>query len=407
MARRAKRRANGEGTIARRSDGRYTASAFLLTSDGTYKRKWLYGKTHEEARIKLAAALEQSRRGLPVAAESATVAEYLSYWLDQVVREQRRPKTYEGYESVVRLHLQPIVGKKRLARLSVQDVRSLLTQVRARCLCCASGTDAARPVAKRRCCAVGKCCRHVPSDRQVQFIHAVLRNALQNAMREELITRNVARLVQVRTPTYEINRGLTVEQAKALLAHSRQDRLHALYVLAVYLGLRRAELLGLRWVDVDLKTGQLEVVQTLQRVGGLLQAVPPKTRSSRRSVPLPEPCLVALRQHRMRQHRERLAAGMAWVDSGLVFTTSIGTAVEPGNLRRSWYPLRDQAGIPDVRFHDLRHTCVTLLLDLGVPPHIVREIVGHSAIEVTMTIYAHASLEERRQALSKLAGRLG
>jgi integrase len=101
-----------------------------------------------------------------------------------------------------------------------------------------------------------------------------------------------------------------------------------------------------------------------------------------------------------------LATGADWTDHGLVFTTGLGTPIEPGNLRRSWYPLRERAGISDVRFHDLRHTCVTLLLDLGVPPHIVREIVGHSAIEVTMTIHAHASLEERRQALSKLAGRL-
>ena len=278
----------------------------------------------------------------------------LTYWLDQVVRVQRRPKTYEGYEAVVRRYLVPELGRKRLARLTVQDVRLMLSRVRARCLCCANGVDSARPAGRRRCCAVGACCQHLPSDRHVQFIHAVLRNALQNAMREEVVSRNVARLVQVRTPSYEVNRGLTVEQARTLLAEAASDRLAALYVLAVYLGLRRAELLGLRWVDVDLETGDLEVVQTLQRVGGQLQAVPPKTRSSRRTVPLPEPCLVALRQHRRRQARERLALGAGWTDSGLVFTTALGTPVEPGNLRRSWYPLRERAGIPDVRFHDMR-----------------------------------------------------
>jgi integrase len=234
----------------------------------------------------------------------------------------------------------------------------------------------------------------------------VWRNALQAAVREELIARNVAKLVQVSAPTYEVNRGIDADEARSLRVVAKNDRFYALYVLALYVGLRRGELLGLRWEDIDLAGGLLEVRRSLQRVGGRLQPVTPKTRSSRRTVPLVGICVEALADHRERQEKERELAGSAWVDSGYVFTTTTGTPVEPDNLRRSWYPIRDAAGLDEVRFHDLRHSCVTLLLELGTPPHIVRDIVGHSDIDVTMTIYAHASLEEKRAALRRLDERL-
>ena len=241
----------------------------------------------------------------------------------------------------------------------------------------------------------------------VQSIHAVLRNALESAVREEIIPRNVAKLVPVAAPKYKINRGLTVQQAKVTLQAASEHRLAALYVLALYLGLRRGELFGLRWQDVDLDGAKLEVVQTLQRVSGALCAVPPKTEDSARTIPLPPPCVRALREHQQRQTAE---CEHAWPDSedhGLVFPSRRGTPMEPDNLRRSWTQIRRAAGLDAVRFHDLRHTCVTLLLDLGVPPHVVREIAGHSDIDVTMTIYAHVSLEEKRRALRKLGEALG
>jgi integrase len=243
--------------------------------------------------------------------------------------------------------------------------------------------------------------------RMVQYVHAVLRNALESAVRDELIPRNVAKLVRVKTPTYEVGRGLTVDQARTLLRVAKGERLAALYVLAVYLGLRRAELLGLQWEDVDLEEGTLEVVRTLQRVDGALRFVPPKTRHSRRTVPLPGPCVDALKGHRTRQDKERLALGPQWQDHGMVFATTVGTPIEPDNLSRSWYKVRGALGEPQPRFHDLRHTCVSLLLAEGAPPHVVQQIVGHSAIDVTMSIYAHASLGEKRKALRSLGRRLG
>jgi integrase len=221
------------------------------------------------------------------------------------------------------------------------------------------------------------------------------------------VPRNVAKLVTVSSPKYKINRGLSVDQARQVLKAAQDERLYALYVLALCLGLRRGELLGLRWVDVDLEGGKLEIVQALQRVRGELRFVPPKTDDSERTIPLPEICVQALEDHKERQKSERAQAGTDWEEYGLVFPSRIGTPMEPDNLRRSWGRIRDKAGLDAVRFHDIRHTCVSLLLDLGVPPHVVREIVGHSDIEVTMTIYAHASLDEKRKALRKLGDAIG
>jgi integrase len=400
--RRGRKRANGEGTIYQRKDGRWEGAAFVLTTAGSNRRVRIYAASRDAARAKLTKLIQQSDQGIPVASAAWTVQEYLDYWLHAVVLQERRPKTYQGYEGVVRLHLVPGLGRKRLARLSAQDVRVFLTRLRQECQCCKNGWDAQRE--EPQCCARrdSQCCQSRLSPRMAQFVHAVLRNALECAVREEVIPRNAARLVKVAAPQYAVNRGLTAPQAQAVLKAARIHRLGALYVLALFLGLRRGELLGLRWDDVDLDVGKLEVVQTLQRVGGALLLVPPKTEGSRRTVPLPGACVEALCEHKRRQFRERSDAWPDWEDHGLVFPSRRGTPMEPDNLRRSWSVIRTAAGLPGVRFHDLRHTCVTLLLDLGVPPHVVREIVGHSAIEVTMTIYAHASLEEKRKALGKL-----
>ncbi|MEU7986675.1 site-specific integrase [Streptosporangium canum] len=405
-SRKTRKRSNGEGTIVQRKDGRYEAKVFVPTTAGTIKRVSVYGKTREECHAKFVELKAQADQGIPVAAESWTVGDYLTYWLEHVVRAERRPKTVQGYEGVIRRYLIPSLGRKRLDKLNAAEVRQFVTSLRNGCQCCQRGWDKARKPAE--CCAkkAGTCCEYKIEPRMVQSIHAVLRNALENAVREEVIHRNVAKLVKISPPKYKVNRGLTVTQSKAILKAAQNHRLGALYVLAVCLGLRRGELLGLRWEDINLEARTLEVIQTLQRVGGRLQFVKPKTEDSERTIPLPPICFDALKEHRKRQFAERSDRWPDWEDHGLVFTSRRGTPMEPDNLRRSWGEIRTAAGLGAVRLHDLRHTCVSLLLDLGVPPHIVREIVGHSDIEVTMTIYAHSSLGDKRTALGKLGDAL-
>ncbi|GAB3345976.1 tyrosine-type recombinase/integrase [Micromonospora halotolerans] len=164
--------------------------------------------------------------------------------------------------SAVRLHLVPALGTKRLDGLQVQHVKAFMDEFRRKCLCCTAGLDKNRR-SDRQCCSVGRCCERYPSTRQIQFVHAVLRNALQHAMREELVSRNVAKLVRVPSPRYRIGKGLSVDQVRRLLAAAEGHRLYPLYVVAATLGLRRGELLGLRWSDLDLNNGTAAISQTV------------------------------------------------------------------------------------------------------------------------------------------------
>jgi integrase len=227
-------------------------------------------------------------------------------------------------------------------------------------------------------------------------------------MREELLGRNVARLAQPPSPERQEIRPWTDVEARAFLAVCRSHRLHALFAVALGLGLRRGELLGLRWVDVDFATGQLRVWQTLQRVRG--EGVvfgPPKSRRSRRVLTMPAVVSSALRQHRERQQAERAAAGERWTDSGLVFTTATGGHLEPRNLNTTFGRLLGRAGVRPIRLHDLRHTCATLLLSRGVSPRMVMDILGHSQIAVTMNTYGHAIPAMQHEAAGHMDAALG
>jgi integrase len=294
-----------------------------------------------------------------------------------------------------------VLGSLRLEKLSGADVRRLIAVCRAKCLCCVNRYDRHRPE-KEQCCSVGRCCARRPSKRQIQFIHAVLRNALASAERDELVTRNVAKLVQIQTPRYKVGKGLAVGEVRRLLAEAEKTRLSALYVVAATLGLRRGELLGLRWSDLDLDRATLTVAQTVQRVGGRLLVDETKSEASDATVPLPKVTRRALVEHAERQAVERAAAGECWSDHGLVFPTSVGTAIEPRSLNRHFDGIRTRAGLPGVRLHDLRHTVVSLLLELGTPPHVVQAIARHADLEITLSIYAHTNLDAMREALDKI-----
>ncbi|WP_243420965.1 tyrosine-type recombinase/integrase [Micromonospora globispora] len=241
----------------------------------------------------------------------------------------------------------------------------------------------------------------------MQFIHAVLRNALGQAMREELVSRNVATLVRVPAPRYKVGKGLSVEQVKRLLRAAEGHRLYPLYLVAATLGLRRGELLGLRWQDLDLDRGILSVEQTVQRLAGGLRVQDTKSEDSDGVLPLPEVTWLALLDHQRDQKIEREAAGNGWVEHGLVFPSRLGTPMEPRNLNRHFAGLRERAGLPHIRLHDLRHTMVTLLLDLGVPPHLVQAIARHAHVDVTLKIYAHTNLDAMRAAVKRLDDQLG
>jgi integrase len=399
-----RRRANGEGTLYQRADGRWEGAAYIRDATGQTTRVRVYGKTRREAADKLTKKINDHRQNAPRTAQDPSVADYLTHWLEHVAVHTVRPSTLARYRTCVRLYLIPALGAKKLTRLTAKDVRLWLDQLRATCRCCVQGIDAERN--RPRCCALGHCCRQYLSPLTIVYLHALLRSALQHAVREDDLPRNVARNVQVSAGRRQRIEPLTAAEARHLLEAARDSRLHALIMLALRTGMRRGELLGLRWRDVDLTGGTLTIRQTLQYIpGGTgLVLAPTKTVNSERRIALPSSCIDALTEHRERQERE--AIGAAWPDTGLVFTTRHGGMINPANVSRDFKALLQRAGLRTIRFHDLRHSCASLLLDQGVDLVVIKELLGHAHISITADTYAHVRLRLQRDAIERMGDAL-
>ena len=366
------RRGHNEGSISKRKDGRWEGRISVGYEGGTRKRKVFYGKTRREVQQQLTKALRDHQQGLPVAPERQTVATFLTSWLDVAAKPRLRPSTYTSYRQTVTQHLVPALGRIILQKLTAQQVQRYLNEKR----------------------AVGL------SARTVQYHHAILRSALNQAVKWDLIPRNVATLVDVPRVEQHDFRYFTLEESRRFLRAVQGDRLEALYTVAVALGLRQGEALGLRWDDVDL--ANVKVRMQLQRINGKLTLVPTKTARSRRTIPLPEFAIAALRRHRTQQLQERLAAGEKWQEHGLVFTTTLGTPIDARNVTRWFHRILERADLPQIRFHDLRHTAATLLLAQGLSPRVIMETLGHSQISLTMNTYAHVMPAMQQEAAERM-----
>ena len=381
---RAGKRGNNEGTITRRADGRWQARVSLDAG----KRKYFYGKTRQEVAAQLTAALRDRDQGLPlIVDERQTLAQYLGSWL-ATMRSTVRPRTWQRYEQYIRLHTTPLLGKIPLTKLTAQQVQSLYAN------------------------RLGAGC----SPTSVKHLHTVLHKALEDALRLGLIQRNVIDLVRAPRMRRVEMRVLSLEQVRTLLSVARGDRFEALYTLAVTTGMRRGELLALKWRDVDLGQGSggasgthasgqpaLQVRATLQKTKGGFVYAEPKSARSRRRIALTAAAAEALRMHRARQAEERLVVGPEWEDHDLVFCTHQGRPLIGSNvLNQNFHPLLKRAGLPRIRFHDLRHTAATLLLLRGVHPKVVSELLGHSSVSLTLDVYSHVLPDMQREATTAL-----
>jgi integrase len=339
-------------------------------------RRSLLGRTRAAVRDRLRDALAAESAGTPVPDDRLTVEAFLATWLADIVAPRLRPSTHRSYACVVRVHLVPGLGHHALARLTPQDVQRFLNGV----------------------AAAGR------SPRTVAICRAVLRQALGQAERWGLVTRNAARLaVPPRVPRRPVV-PFDPDQARRFLRAIEGDRLEALYVVALSVGLRQGELLGLSWADVDLERGTVRVRQALQRVDGVLVLVEPKSATSHREVALPELARAALRAHRARTRVDRLAMGARWRDDprDLVFTSTIGTPLDGITVTRRFQRILRDAGLPHQRFHDLRHACASLLLVQGVAPRVVMEQLGHSQIALTLGTYSHVIPALGRDAATRM-----
>ena len=368
--------AKGDG-ITKRKDGRYMARYTVHTPDGP-KRKLIYGKKYKEVEKKLNEARGDAARGITYDAGQQTVGEYLTRWLADSVRDTVRQRTYERYESIVRVHLGPSIGQVKLKALTPTHVRSLYREK----------LDAGL------------------ASRTVLHIHRTLTKALKQATDDGLIPRNAAGPVRPPRPRREEIQPLNREQVQALFEATKGDRLEALYVVAVTAGLRRGELQGLKWEDVDLEAGTLQVRRTLSEPKGGYIFEAPKSGKGR-SDRLTRKATAALREHRRRQLEERMQRAGLWQDHGLVFPSGIGTPTSGGNLNRAFKATLQRAGLPAFRFHDLRHTCATLLLRQGVNPKYVQELLGHADISLTLNVYSHVLPDMGDAAVGAMDAALG
>ena len=357
-----RRRGNGEGTITRRKDGRWEGRYVVHTDKGA-RRRVLYGKTRKEVADKLVKTLADRADGLVYDDENTSVGDYLDSWLKGSVRGSVRESTYDRYEIAVRVHIKPALGRLRLKKLTPAHVQGFY----------GDRLDAGFAPAS------------------VNKLHVVLHKALEQAVEWRMVPRNVAGLAKAPKPSAmkEIS-PLSAEEARRLVEAARGDRLEALYVLALHTGMRQGELLALKWRDVDLENATLSIRRTLTRSGGRLLLGEPKTGKGRRNIDLTEASVGALRGHLVRQTGEIEILGDRYQDAGLVFTSEAGTLINPTNLRRrSFATLLEKARVPRVRFHDLRHTCATLLFSRNVHPKDVQELLGHSSISITLDTYSH------------------
>lgn len=352
------KRGNNEGSIARYADGRWVARVSL--PDG--RRRAYYARSREDAARKLAEALHGLNRGVVEPGGRLTVGEFAARWLE-ASRASVRLSTWATYERYLRIHVVPRIGRVPLVKLTPDELQRLYADLL---------DDGLNPMS-------------------VRHVHAILHRVLGQAVRWEAALRNVADLVDPPRAARSEMAVLSVAEVRQLLATAAVDRLEALYVLAATTGMRRGELLALRWKDVHLDRSKLAVVATLQQEGGLSIAET-KTAKSRRAVPLPALAVSALRRRKSIQATERLAAGSGWQEQGLVFTSTVGSLIQPGNLlRRSFYPLLERAKVPQIRFHDLRHTAATLMLSEGIHPKVASELLGHSTVGITLDLYSHVT----------------
>jgi integrase len=363
-----KRRGNGEGSIFQRGDGRWTATITIgYHANGKRNRRTVYGKTRGEVQDKLTNLQHQKLNGTLGDVTKLTVAQYLDRWLDDSARLTVSPTTFDRYEGIVRNHIKPRIGGVKLAKLAPAHIQGMYSTMEK------DGATAAT----------------------LEHTHRVIRRALNVAVRWELVIRNACDPIDSPKATRKAIRPLTSEQAATLMREAESHRLHALFVLSVTTGMRQGELFGLKPEDID--GSMVHVRRTIQFRKGKLLVGPPKTAAGRRSIQLPQFAVDALHDHRRRMMAEGHAA------SEWLFCDTKGGPLRKSNfIRKDYKPLLKRAGLPSIRFHDLRHTMATLLLSLGEHPKVVQERLGHSKISMTLDTYSHVLPNMQREAASKL-----
>ena len=382
MAKKAGKRANGEGTIRQRKDGRWEVIITVGTDPmtGKPKTKSLYGKTQKEVKEKRDAYFVAVKTGTYVEPDRTTFGTWVTRWLDLFAKPKVRMSTYAKYRINTKTHILPKLGNVELQKLTTEHIQEFYNEKAASL-----------------------------SSSVIAILHQIINGSLKQAVRQKVIINNPAENTVRPTVKYKEISPLTSLEVTAYLETAKNERLYAAFLLDIYTGLRRGELLALRWKNVDLKAGVLTVKESLNRVetySGKTELVfsEPKTANSKREIPLLSNIVQELKAHKARQNEEKLFFGQAYQDNDLVFTTHEGKPIEPRNFLRKHKALLKRAGLrEEVRIHDLRHTFGTMLGQSGENPKNIQLIMGHADIRTTLGTYCHSTLEDKKKAIEKLA----
>lgn len=381
-----KPRRRGSGSVFRRPDrkGKQWVAQLVLENGKTKQR---YFTTQAEADMALNEMLYEQRRGTLITEKDLTVKQQLEHWIENVHKHTIRLSTYSEYRRNIEKHILPELGHLKLQQLTVRRIEAFYTKKAEEGLSAGS----------------------------IKRLHNILSQALDHAVRSNLIARNVcgiARKALPRQTRHEIH-ALDQKQAQQLVAAAKGRRLEALFILAIVTAMREGELLALRWGDIDFEKGYLQVRHTVKRAPHWSRAAgepktrlvegEPKTASSRRKIVLSPYLVEVLKQHRIRQLAERLRAGNTWEEHDLVFCNRHGAFREPSGVFHAFQRLLKEAELPPMRFHDLRHSAATLLLAMDVHPKVVQELLGHSSITMTLNTYSHVLPSLQKGAVDKLS----
>ena len=334
-------------------------------------------KTKREAEAGMAQWLVEIERGIAVATSRMTTKEYMAFWLDTSARHRVRATTLESYEQKIRLYIAPALGTTPLQRLTPAQIQAFYNAL------LTGDTTGARDVV---------------APRTVRYVHAILHRALKEALSLGLVSRNVTEAVAPPKAPRPPIKSWDVADVRRFLTVAEPDGYSPVWLIALHTGMRRGELLGLRWQDVDARAGVLHVRQGVVFVGSELRMSEPKTASGRRTIALDPPCVQALHEHRQRQTERRLRRGPEWRDHDLVFANDLGGPIDPSNLYHRFVKLVKAAGVPRISFHGMRHTHATLLMKHGAHPKVASERLGHANITLTLQTYSHVLPQMRQEA---------
>jgi integrase len=386
------RRGNGEGSITQRTDGTWQASLGVGYDPitGKPKRVYFYGKTRKEVQEKLTTALGKAQSGRLPEPSKITMGQWLSTWLEEYMRPSLRATTFESYRTQIEKHLIPGLGAIRLTRLQTSHLQKLY--------------NALLKEGKLHGAKGGGTAGLAP--KSVRYIHTILHGALSQAEKEGIIALNPANAVRLPRVQRKEMHTLDTQSLGVFLSAARDTDDYAAYLLDLSTGLRRGELLGLRWRNVDLQAGTVTVREQLVPVGGALVFQEVKTALSHRTVGIPPAVVKALRAHRARQAQTRLMFGEAYQNNDLAFPAATGKPQDPRAVTRRFERLLARAGLERIRFHDLRHTYATLSLQEGVALNTIQEALGHYSPAFTMATYAHVTQKMKERSTDKIGNLL-